>query len=46
LYNYKEDYIEKYSSKYPYKILFVNSKVLIVKDLEKQEVYRYDLKKN
>jgi small subunit ribosomal protein S12 len=44
--NYKEDYIEKYSSKYPYKILFVNSKVLIVKDLEKQEVYRYDLKKN
>ena len=24
LYNYKQDYIEKYSSKYPYKILFVN----------------------
>jgi small subunit ribosomal protein S12 len=46
LYDYKKDHLEKYSGKYPYKILFANRKVLIVKDLEKQEVYRYDLKKN
>ena len=46
LYKYKEDYLEKYGSKYPYKVLFVNRKVLIVKNLAKQEVYRYDLKKN
>jgi small subunit ribosomal protein S12 len=46
LYKYREDYLEKYGSKYPYKVLFVNRKVLIVKNLAKQEVYRYDLKKN
>ena len=46
LYKYREDYLEKYGNKYPYKVLFVNRKVLIVKNLAKQEVYRYDLKKN
>lgn len=46
LYKYREDHLEKYGSKYPYKVLFVNRKVLIVKNLAKQEVYRYDLKKN
>ena len=44
LYNYREDYANRYSDKYPYKILFVNKKLLIVKDLDSKKVYNYNLK--
>jgi small subunit ribosomal protein S12 len=45
LYNYKEYHKRKYGNKYPYKIVFVNRKVLVVKDLRDEKIYKYDLKK-
>lgn len=45
LYNYKQFFLDKYSNnKYPYKILSVNKKLLIVKNLKNQKIYRYNLK--
>jgi small subunit ribosomal protein S12 len=44
LYNYKEDYLNRYNNKHPYKILFVNKRLLIVKDLDTKKVYSYNLK--
>jgi small subunit ribosomal protein S12 len=44
LYKYKEDNFNKYGNKHPYKILFVNSKLLIVKHLINNETYSYVLK--
>jgi small subunit ribosomal protein S12 len=37
LYNYREDYLNRYDNKYPYKILFVNKRLLIVKDLDSKK---------
>jgi len=45
LYNYKQFFLDKYvNNKYPYKILSVNRKLLIVKNLKTQKIYRYNLK--
>jgi small subunit ribosomal protein S12 len=45
LYNYKEDFNSKYGNKYPYQILFVNRKLLIIKELKTRKIYSYSLKK-
>lgn len=45
LYDYKEYHAKTYSKiKYPYKLLFVNRRLLIIKDLKTQKVYNYNLK--
>jgi small subunit ribosomal protein S12 len=47
LYNYREDHANTYGKiKYPYKLLFVNRRLLIIKDLKTREVYSYNLKLN
>jgi len=44
LYDYKEDFKNKYSKKDPYKILLVNKKVLVVENLKEKKIYTYKLK--
>jgi len=44
LYNYKVFHSNKYNKSFPYKILFVNRRLLIVKDAKTKKIYRYLLK--
>ena len=44
LYNYKEEHEKTYGNKYPYKLLFVNRRLLIIQNLQTQKIYRYNLK--
>jgi small subunit ribosomal protein S12 len=44
LYNYKEDYFNRYNNKHPYKILFVNRRLLIIQELDTRKIYSYNLK--
>ena len=44
LYDYKEDFKNKYSKKDPYKILLVNKRVLVVENLKEKKIYTYKLK--
>jgi hypothetical protein len=46
LYNYLEEHKKKYANKDPYKILYLDKTLLIVKDLEKKKLYWYNLKIN
>jgi len=45
LYNYKVFHSKKHSKSFPYKILFVNRQILIVRHTETKKIYSYMLKK-
>lgn len=44
LYDYKEDFKKRYGNKDPYKIIIVNKKILVVKNLKEKKIYTYRLK--